>query len=49
MSSRVRGRTASGPVFVEEPPLARWLFASSSAAWIWLIARVWLGWESPRP
>ena len=33
------------PVYIEEPRFARWLFASSQAAWIWLIARLWLGWE----
>jgi thiosulfate dehydrogenase [quinone] large subunit len=38
--------TASArPVYIEEPAVARWLFGSSQAAWIWLIARVWLGWE----
>lgn len=33
------------PRYFEEPPLARWLFASPPAAWIWLVARLWLGWE----
>jgi thiosulfate dehydrogenase [quinone] large subunit len=32
-------------VEVEEAPWARWLFASKAAAWIWLVARVWLGYE----
>lgn len=32
-------------VTIEEPRFARWLFGSSQTAWIWLIARVWLGWE----
>lgn len=36
---------ASGPAYFAEPPVARWLFGSSTAAWIWLIARLWLGWE----
>lgn len=31
--------------YIEEPPAARWLFASSAAAKIWLVARIWLGWE----
>ena len=31
--------------YIEEPAAARWLFGSTQAAWIWLIARVWLGWE----
>jgi thiosulfate dehydrogenase [quinone] large subunit len=43
VTERLRGRT--GPVYFEEPKLSRWLFGSSSAAWIWLIARLWLGWE----
>jgi thiosulfate dehydrogenase [quinone] large subunit len=34
-----------GPVSIEEPAAAKWLFGSSKAAWIWLVARVWLGWE----
>lgn len=34
-----------GPIYFEEPPWARWLFGSTAAAWIWLIARLWLGWE----
>lgn len=29
----------------EEPPVAKWLFASTQSAWIWLILRLWLGWE----
>jgi thiosulfate dehydrogenase [quinone] large subunit len=37
------GRT--GPAYIEEPALARWLFGSSRASWIWLLARLWLGWE----
>ena len=33
----------TGYVTVEEAPWARWLFASKAAAWIWLVARLWLG------
>jgi thiosulfate dehydrogenase (quinone) large subunit len=29
----------------EEPRTARWLFTSKGAAWIWLVARVYLGYE----
>lgn len=29
---------------IEEPPAARWLFGSGAAAWLWLVARLWLGW-----
>ncbi|NEE00616.1 DoxX family protein [Phytoactinopolyspora halotolerans] len=38
-------QTPSGPTYIEEPAVARWLFGSNRAAWIWLIARLWLGWE----
>jgi thiosulfate dehydrogenase (quinone) large subunit len=37
--------SGSDLVDVEEAPLARWLFASRTAAWIWLVVRVWLGYE----
>jgi thiosulfate dehydrogenase [quinone] large subunit len=43
-STAVEGRRGH-TVYIEEPPVARWLFASSQAAWIWLVARLWLGWE----
>ena len=32
-------------VHIEEPKLARFLFASPAAASIWLVARVWLGYQ----
>jgi len=41
-ASTSTGRT---PVHIEEPAPAKWLFGSSKAAWVWLVARVWLGWE----
>lgn len=30
---------------IEEPQFAKWLFGSTTMAWVWLVARVWLGWE----
>jgi hypothetical protein len=36
---------SSSVVDVEEASWARWLFASKPAAWIGLVARVWLGYE----
>lgn len=30
---------------IEEPRVARWLFGSSQTAPLWLVARLWLGWE----
>ena len=38
MAGEVTGRPSSGPVYIEEPPFSRWLFGSSAAAWIWLVA-----------
>jgi thiosulfate dehydrogenase [quinone] large subunit len=35
----------AGIVEVEEAPAARWLFASTAAAWLWLVVRLWLGYE----
>lgn len=32
-------------VHIEEPRFARWLFASSGAAWVWLVVRIYLGYE----
>ncbi len=29
----------------ENLPLADWLFRSSAASWIWLAARMWLGYQ----
>ncbi len=43
--SRSPSSGGSGPVFFEEPEFSKWLFGSSRAAWIWLIVRLWLGWE----
>ena len=44
-ASTSTGRASRGPAYIEEPAISKWLFGSSKAAWIWLIARVWLGWE----
>jgi DoxX. len=32
-------------VTFEEPKFAMWLLSSPAAAWIWLVARVWLGYQ----
>ena len=45
MASTANGRPSSAPVYIEEPAISKWLFGSSKAAWIWLIVRLWLGWE----
>jgi len=36
---------ASHAVRFEEPGFARWLFASTQAAWIWLVVRVYFGYQ----
>lgn len=30
---------------IQDPPLARFLFDNPASSWIWLIARVYLGWQ----
>ena len=35
----------SRPNELQEPPIARFLFADTRAAWIWLIVRLYLGYE----
>ena len=35
----------SDPIYFEEPPVARRLFASTTFAWLWLLLRLYLGWE----
>ncbi len=37
--------TIRDPAHFREPPWAHWLFASSTAAWIWLPIRIYLGYE----
>lgn len=32
-------------VHIEEPPIAKILFASTQFAWLWLVLRLRLGWE----
>lgn len=32
-------------VVVKEPRIAEFLFSDSRASWLWLILRVWLGWQ----
>jgi thiosulfate dehydrogenase [quinone] large subunit len=45
MATNAEGRATSAPVYIEEPPISKWLFGSSKAAWIWLVVRLWLGYE----
>ena len=46
MASNATGLCPSSePIYIEEPAFSRWPFGSSKAAWIWLVFRLWLGWE----
>lgn len=38
-------RSITGPGELVEPPISRALFASTGAAWLWLIVRLYLGYE----
>jgi len=33
------------PIQIAEPPLARFLFGDARVAWLWLIIRLYVGWE----
>jgi thiosulfate dehydrogenase [quinone] large subunit len=33
-----------GNVMIGDPPIARYLFSNTCIAWLWALARVWLGW-----
>lgn len=43
MSTHARGW--QGPASVPEPPISRFLFADTRLSWLWLLLRVWLGWQ----
>jgi thiosulfate dehydrogenase (quinone) large subunit len=45
MAATTSRRFRRDTVYIEEPRASRWLFGSSTAAWLWLVARLWLGWE----
>lgn len=36
--------TRKGQV-VQDPPLAKFLFSDPRSAWLWLLLRIWLGWQ----
>lgn len=38
-------KLATGPATIPEPPISRFLFADTRVAVIWLLLRVWLGWQ----
>jgi thiosulfate dehydrogenase (quinone) large subunit len=43
---RVRKITdEQGRVLIQDPPVARFLFQGTLASWLWLVARLWLGYS----
>jgi thiosulfate dehydrogenase (quinone) large subunit len=36
---------AKGQVFIQDPPIARFLFQGTIAAWLWLAVRIYVGYE----
>jgi len=36
---------AQGHILIQDPPIARFLFQSTAAAWIWLVVRLYVGFE----
>jgi thiosulfate dehydrogenase [quinone] large subunit len=38
-------KTTIGRTEIQDPPLATLLFSNVKTAWVWLIVRVWLGWQ----
>ena len=36
---------ANGMIYIQDPPIARFLFQSTMASWMWLIVRIYVGYE----
>jgi thiosulfate dehydrogenase [quinone] large subunit len=36
---------ANGQVFIQDPPIARFLFQGTIASWLWLVVRVYVGYD----
>jgi thiosulfate dehydrogenase [quinone] large subunit len=34
-----------GRVYLQDPPVARFLYQSTIAAWLWLVVRIWVGYD----
>lgn len=41
----VRLSDARGGMLIEDPPIARLLFSNTRMAWVWLVVRLWLGYQ----
>ena len=36
---------ARGRVLIQDPPIARFFFQSTTASWLWLVVRLYVGWD----
>ncbi|HLH21742.1 MAG TPA: DoxX family protein [Chloroflexota bacterium] len=45
MAKVVQSLDGRGNVIIEDPPIARFFFSNTKIAWLWLIARLWLGYQ----
>src|SRR5689334_17654311 len=45
MAQVVRTVDAKGNVIIEDPPIARFFFSNTKSAWLWLVVRLWLGYQ----
>src|SRR6266516_3763192 len=45
MMRRLNLTDRKGDVVIEDPPIAKLLFSSTKLAWVWLVLRLWLGYE----
>jgi len=45
MSSTVKNIRPKAAVQIPEPPIARFLFADTRMAWVWLIVRLYVGYQ----
>jgi thiosulfate dehydrogenase (quinone) large subunit len=45
MARIVKTVDGRGTTIIEDPPIARFLFTNTKVGWLWLILRVWLGYQ----
>ncbi len=36
---------ANGQIYIQDPPIARFLFQSTAASWLWLVVRIYVGYD----
>jgi thiosulfate dehydrogenase (quinone) large subunit len=36
---------SKGQVLIQDPPIARFLFQGTIASWLWLVVRLYVGWD----